>query len=357
MGWPRNPLAAKKPEASPVLAGLDVNTTRVRAVQGPPQLAPRALALDEARDELPMILSLEGRHPQVGRAGAALCRQSPHLACLDFLAHLGESREWVAGRHRLDPAKAMSVVFERLQAVCTEVRGMVLVLPAFITASAFLNVAGSTLASQVKKPSIVAMSGSIMPEPFAMPPTWKVPAAVSTRTASGKHPVASGAQGALARSRFGALPPGAGPGRPCRRALDRLGLDRGCRRSRPDRQHGPGRRPAALDSDLAVVAELERARLEDAFAQPRGRSLYPSEPARPPRLRSGRTVALRSNRGRIGPRGVRQDDRTAHPDAELVPEFTAALRGAGGILRWAGSPEPRHDTGRSRPGPAQRRPR
>src|SRR5439155_16478606 len=109
-----------------------LNTPRVRAVQGPPQLAPRALALDEARDELPMILSLEGRHPQVGRAGAALCRQSPHLACLDFLAHLGESREWVAGRHRLDPAKAMSVVFERLQAVCTEVRGMVLVLPAYL---------------------------------------------------------------------------------------------------------------------------------------------------------------------------------------------------------------------------------
>ena len=50
-------------------------------------------------------------------------------------------------------------------------------------ASAFLNVAGSTCASQVRKPSIVAIIGSIMPEPFVMPPTWNVPAAVSTLTA------------------------------------------------------------------------------------------------------------------------------------------------------------------------------
>ena len=38
-------------------------------------------------------------------------------------------------------------------------------------ASAFLSIAGSTCASQVRNPSIVAISGSIMPEPFVMPPT------------------------------------------------------------------------------------------------------------------------------------------------------------------------------------------
>jgi hypothetical protein len=135
MAWPRRPLTAKKAEIAPVLAGIDVNTTRVRAVQGPARAEPQAVPLEDAREELPMVLSLEGRHPAVGRAGAALCRQSPHLACLDFLAHLGESREWVAGRHRIDPLKAMALVLERLQPVCAEVRGLVLVLPPYLARS------------------------------------------------------------------------------------------------------------------------------------------------------------------------------------------------------------------------------
>ena len=50
--------------------------------------------------------------------------------------------------------------------------------------SAFLNTAGSTCASHVRNPSIVAMSGSIMPEPFVMPPTRNTPAAVTTFTAA-----------------------------------------------------------------------------------------------------------------------------------------------------------------------------
>ena len=37
--------------------------------------------------------------------------------------------------------------------------------------SAFLNIAGSTCASHVRNPSIVAIIGSIIPEPFVMPPT------------------------------------------------------------------------------------------------------------------------------------------------------------------------------------------
>ncbi len=50
--------------------------------------------------------------------------------------------------------------------------------------SAFLSIAGSTCASHVRNPSMVAIIGSIMPEPFVMPPTWNVPAAVSTFTAA-----------------------------------------------------------------------------------------------------------------------------------------------------------------------------
>jgi hypothetical protein len=80
-----------------------------------------------------MILSLDGRRPQVGRAGASLCRLSPHLVCLDFLASLGESREWVVRRHRIDAARAVGLVFERLQPACAGGKGAVLSLPAYLT--------------------------------------------------------------------------------------------------------------------------------------------------------------------------------------------------------------------------------
>ena len=49
--------------------------------------------------------------------------------------------------------------------------------------SAFLSIAGATSASHVRNPSMVAIIGSIIPEPFAMPPTWNTPALVSTLTA------------------------------------------------------------------------------------------------------------------------------------------------------------------------------
>ena len=50
--------------------------------------------------------------------------------------------------------------------------------------SALARTAGSTTASVVRYPSIVAMRGSIMPEPLAMPPTMIVPSALSAATAS-----------------------------------------------------------------------------------------------------------------------------------------------------------------------------
>src|SRR5438552_2104582 len=133
MAWPQKPVAVKRPELAAILAGFDLNATRARAVHGPVQLEPRILPLDEDRDELPMVLSLENRRPQVGRAGAALCRQSPHLTCCDFLAALGEKREWAAGRYRLNASKATAAVFERLQASCTDTKGLVVALPGYLT--------------------------------------------------------------------------------------------------------------------------------------------------------------------------------------------------------------------------------
>jgi hypothetical protein len=79
-----------------------------------------------------MVLSLEGRRPEVGRAGASLCRQAPHLICQDFLAALGERREWVAGRHRLDAAKALTLVLEHVQAACAGTRGLLWSVPPYL---------------------------------------------------------------------------------------------------------------------------------------------------------------------------------------------------------------------------------
>jgi hypothetical protein len=58
---------------------------------------------------------------------------SPHLACQDFLSALGESREWIIGRHRLDACKALALVFARLQPIWNEARGAALTLPAYLT--------------------------------------------------------------------------------------------------------------------------------------------------------------------------------------------------------------------------------
>jgi hypothetical protein len=101
------------------LIGLDLNATRARAIQGenlgsgPHVLL--GLPLEGNERELPLAVSLEERQPRVGRAGAGLCRRSPHLACMDFLPYLGEDRLWTGGRHRLDAATALALVCDHLQ--------------------------------------------------------------------------------------------------------------------------------------------------------------------------------------------------------------------------------------------------
>jgi hypothetical protein len=133
MVWARKPVPAKKLETEPTLIGLDVNATRARAVQGPAQTLPRSLPLAGTDDELPMVLSLQGRQAEVGRAGSRLCRLLPHLSCFDFLAHLGEPREWAAGRHRFDAVKALTLIFERFQPAIAGAQGLVMAVPAYLT--------------------------------------------------------------------------------------------------------------------------------------------------------------------------------------------------------------------------------
>jgi hypothetical protein len=116
------------------LVGLDLNASRVRAVLGPVE-APRPLPLAGGNDSFPMAISLAGRHPEAGRTGVEVCRRLPHLACLDFLPHLGEPRQWAAGRHCLDAAAALSLVLQRVQPACVGATGAALAVPSYLNRS------------------------------------------------------------------------------------------------------------------------------------------------------------------------------------------------------------------------------
>src|SRR5580692_9917808 len=96
------------------LMGLDFNATRLRVVAGPASGAPRPVIVDGTQEELALALSLLGRNPEVGKAGLALCRRSPHQCCLNFLPHLGTPRQWHADRHRLDAGQALALVLQRV---------------------------------------------------------------------------------------------------------------------------------------------------------------------------------------------------------------------------------------------------
>src|SRR5690606_22339712 len=113
------------------LVGLDLNSSRARAVAERPG-RPRAVLLEDPHEELPLAISLEKRQPEVGRAGANLCRRYPHLACLDYLAALGRPQEWRAGRVRLDPSAALFLTLERLRAALAGYEAVALVLPPYL---------------------------------------------------------------------------------------------------------------------------------------------------------------------------------------------------------------------------------
>lgn len=115
------------------LIGLELNSTRARALSGPAGIRPHSVPLDGRDADLPMTISLKGRNPEVGRAGLSLCRRMPHLVCDLFIPRLGTNHEWQAGRHTFDAAKALSVVFEHLRGVCSSANGLALCLPSYLT--------------------------------------------------------------------------------------------------------------------------------------------------------------------------------------------------------------------------------
>jgi molecular chaperone DnaK (HSP70) len=147
------------------LIGLDLNATRARAIQGEnlgsgPHV-PLGLPLEGSERELPLAVSLEERQPRVGRAGAGLCRRSPHLTCMDFLPYLGEDRLWTGGRHRLDAATALALVCDHLQRRIGRAEGVTVALPPYF------NEAQAALLADVAARARWRLLGSV-PSPIAV---------------------------------------------------------------------------------------------------------------------------------------------------------------------------------------------
>jgi len=117
--------------------GLDLNSTRLRAVSAPTGEFPVLLPLCPPLGEFPLAISLEGHAPEAGPPGQRLCRRLPHLACCNFLPHLAQpadsARKWVAERYALDSEQALSLVLQRLQPVWMTAGGAVLSLPVYLT--------------------------------------------------------------------------------------------------------------------------------------------------------------------------------------------------------------------------------
>jgi hypothetical protein len=114
------------------LIGLDINASRARAVAGPRSQALSLLCLEGDQVELPLAISLQEKQPRVGRAGLGLVRLRPHLACLDFLPHLGTAHTWSAGPHRLDADAAFALVLDALMRPLYRATGVVLALPGYL---------------------------------------------------------------------------------------------------------------------------------------------------------------------------------------------------------------------------------
>jgi hypothetical protein len=135
MLWAPKALAAKSSAPGHDFAGIDLNASRLRAVQGPMSLPPRPImwhGIQTDCEELPLAVSLENRHPRIGLDGLRLSRLMPHLVCTGFLGFVGEERLWGMGRNRLDALGAMSLIYEKLRTVCAGA-AIALALPTYLS--------------------------------------------------------------------------------------------------------------------------------------------------------------------------------------------------------------------------------
>jgi FHA domain-containing protein len=158
------------------LIGLDLNAGRARAVAAAPGHITELLPL-AGEAELPLALSLEGRTPEVGGAGLAVARRAPHLACANFLPYLGNPREWAAGRHRLNAAQAVALVFDRLRPACGHAQMIGLAVPAYLSPEQVELLAQLAVRSRLRVGGWVAAPMAVTLAAYAEQP-WEGPALV-----------------------------------------------------------------------------------------------------------------------------------------------------------------------------------
>jgi hypothetical protein len=120
---------------SPAAVGLDLDSSRVRAMAGEPGRPARPLLLDEPHADLPMAVFLEKRLPEPGRPALGNARRTPHLACFDFLASLGTPHLWQAGRHRFDAAGLLLLILDRIRTATPRPEHLASVLPIYLAPS------------------------------------------------------------------------------------------------------------------------------------------------------------------------------------------------------------------------------
>lgn len=133
MLWTRKPAVPAAVHDRSRTVGLDLTSTRVRAVSVGPGRA-RPLILDDPHEDLLLFAHLDRRTPEVGRIGYGLVRKLPHTTASNFLPQLGFPRTWTAGRNTLTPDSALALAFEKLFApVTTDAEAFALALPAYLT--------------------------------------------------------------------------------------------------------------------------------------------------------------------------------------------------------------------------------
>jgi hypothetical protein len=167
--------------------GLDLTATRLRAV-AVSDWKTRALYLDPPAENLALIVALDRRNLEVGRAGASICRKTPHAVCSNFLPLLAQTREWRFGRHVATPEIALELSLSKARsAILAESEASVLALPSYLTpaqigrivtatAKVKLPLKGTTvgaLAVVADRATAVLSGKPVAPE--LAPPDWVVP--------------------------------------------------------------------------------------------------------------------------------------------------------------------------------------
>ena len=154
------------------LVGLDLNASRVRGVASNGQQSPVRLALEREAVEYPLALSLEGRIVVAGSAGERLTRLRPHVACLDFLPHLGTARQWTGPRLRVSADEALRHCLLGLGRSLNRVTALGVCVPAYLNDGQIQQVQEIFRAARlpligVMRSTQAALLAQLLPDPSA----------------------------------------------------------------------------------------------------------------------------------------------------------------------------------------------